>query len=312
MLIHRPQRYRTLMGFLLGLILCTIVFGVIYFYYLNNSHEISEQEKTHIRDTAIEEFKNNHPTKLVYALIADKKSGEVLSDQDITPAEINADLVPPDAVIDPSLAVGKVIRCDIRLNTIITASLYYEEKDYPDDMRLMEYTVIYLPQKLECNEFIDIRVMFPNGLDYIVLSKKKVIDLQKPTTDTPNSIIWVHVVEEEILRMASAIVDASLVENTLLYAVPYVAPDIQEEAIRTYPINLEVQNLILKNPNIVNKAVTELEARNRKLFEERINENYQHIGKNKVFADDSHFMPSEAFAPSSVDAKNNNDSDANL
>ena len=63
--------------------------------------------------------------------------------------------------------------------------------------------------------------------------------------------------------MASAIVDASLVEGTVLYAVPYIAPDIQDEAIQTYPSNPEVQKLISENPNIVNKAVTELEIRNR-------------------------------------------------
>jgi hypothetical protein len=53
------------------------------------------------------------------------------------------------------------------------------------------------------------------------------------------------------------------VEGTVLYAVPYIAPDIQDEAIQTYPSNPEVQKLISENPNIVNKAVTELEIRNR-------------------------------------------------
>ncbi len=285
-MIHRPQRYRILLGFILGLIISMIIFGVAYFYYLNHEQEIKDQEKAAIQNEAVEKYIQQHPTKLVYALMLDKKAGEVLSDADFAATEINAELVPADAVIEPSFAVGKVMRSDMKQNTILTTSLYYEEKDYPSDMRLMEYTVINLPQKLETNEFVDLRIMLPTGSDFIVLSKKRVIDLNRPTPESPKNIIWVHALEEEILRMTSAIVDASLVEGAILYAVPYVAPDVQDEAIRTYPPNIEVQNLIIQNPNIINKAITELEARNRKLFEDNVNNCFEGLGKEKVFNND--------------------------
>jgi len=280
--ILRPQRYRILLGFLAGLSLSLVILAAGYFYYRNNTYQVTEQEKLQIRQMAVEEYKQNNPTSLVYKITTDKKSGDILQDKDIAPAEISASLKPADAVTDPSLAIGKVIRCDILSNTVITESLLYGKQDYPHDMRLMEYSVLNLPQKLQKNEFIDIRIMFPNGLDYIVLSKKQVTDLERSENDQ-KSIIWFHAGEEEILRMASAIVDASIVEGTVLYAVPYVAPDIQNQAAITYPVNLKVQKLILEDPNIVNKAVTELEARNRELFEKRMNEDYQYSGRNKVF-----------------------------
>lgn len=283
-MILRPQRYRTLLGFLAGLSLTLIIVGTGYFYYRNNSYKMTEQEKLQIRQLAVEEYKQNNPTSLIYTVVAGKKSGEVLLDKDIAPAEISADLIPADAITDPSTAVGKVIRCSISSNTVITESLLYGKQDYPHDMRLMEYSVVNLPQKLQKSEFIDIRIMFPNGLDYIVLSKKQVTDIERPE-ENQKSIIWFHAGEEEILRMASAMVDASIVEGTILYAVPYIAPDIQNEAFRTYPSNPEVQNLILENPNIINKAVTELEIRNRELFEKRVDEDYQYTGRNKVFGE---------------------------
>ena len=87
--------------------------------------------------------------------------------------------------------------------------------------------------------------------------------------------------------MTSAIVDASFVDGAILYAVPYVAPDVQDEAIQTYPPNIEVQNLIIQNPNILEKAITELEARNRKLFEENVNNCFESMGKNRVFTNDN-------------------------
>lgn len=293
-MILRPQRYRTLLGFLAGLSLTLIIVGAGYFYYRDNTYKMAEQEKMQIRQLAVEEYKENHPTHLVYKVLADKKSGEVLLDKDIAPAEISSALVPADAVTDPSSVIGKVIRCSILSNTVITDSLLYGRQDYPHDMRLMEYTVFNLPQKLQESEFIDIRIMFPNGLDYIVLSKKQVVDLERPE-ENQKSIIWFHAQEEEILRMSSAIVDASIVEGTILYVVPYIAPDIQNEAVRTYPSNPEVQKLILEDPNIINKAVTELEARNRELFEKRIDEDYQYTGRNKVFGENKTVITPDAY-----------------
>lgn len=289
-MIHRPQRYRIILGFILGLIISMIVFGVAYFYYLNHEKEMKEQEKAAIQQEAVDKYIQEHPTKVVYALAQDKKAGEVLSDTDFAATEINEELVPADAVLEPSFAVGKVMRSDMKQNTILTESLYYEEKDYPDDMRLLEYTVVNLPQKLDVNEFVDLRIMLPTGSDYIVLSKKRVIDLQRPTPENPKNIIWFHALEEEILRMTSAIVDASFVDGAILYAVPYVAPDVQDEAIQTYPPNIEVQNLIIQNPNILEKAITELESRNRKLFEENVNNCFESMGKNRVFTNDNQVL----------------------
>lgn len=194
--------------------------------------------------------------------------------------------MPSDAISDISHALGKVVRCDVKANTCITSSLIYSEDEYPDDMRLTEYTVINLPEKLEPGQFIDIRIMFPNGLDYIVLSKKRVIDLAH-TGDGNIGKVWLYSVEEEILRMSSAIVDASIVQGAFLYAVPYVAPDIQEAAYKTYPVNSEVYDLIAENPNIVTKAITELESRNRELFENIINNMQQNSGKKAIFFENS-------------------------
>lgn len=298
-MIFRPQRYRILIGFLAGIILSLFIAGTVYFNYLNKIKKLTEQEKVQIGQLAVEEYKKNNPTNLVYTVVTNKKSGEVLIDKDISPEEINANLLPADAITDPSLAVGKVIRCSIMSNTVLTNSLLYGEQDYPDDMRLVEYTVLNLPQKLQKSEFIDIRIMFPNGLDYIVLSKKQVTDLQESEGSQKN-LIWFHAGEEEILRMASAIVDASIVEGTVLYAVPYIAPDIQDEAVRTYPANPEVQKLILENPNIVNKAITELEIRNRELFENSINEDYQYTGRNKVYGENKTVISPDLLAPNDL------------
>lgn len=283
------------MGFMMGLSISLVLAAFGFYYYQTKVHNLREAEKDEIRKEAVDQYIQEHPTSLVYVFGTSRKAGDVLKDNDLIPAEIGSPLLPADAVTDLSEAMGRVLRCDVTANTAATFSLMYDEGDYPDDMRLMEYTVIKLPQKLEARQFIDVRIMFPNGLDYIVLSKKMVEDFDHDAESQKN-IVWFHSGEEEILRMASAIVDASVVEGAYLYAVPYVAPDIQKEAVKTYPSNSEVQNLIANNPNIVAKAVTQLEARNRSLFEEQINRDMQSSGRSAVFGEDIN-SASPVYAP---------------
>lgn len=298
-MILRPQRYRTLKGFILGVLLCVVLLAVAYVLLGSGIAWVTLSEKSDIEAKAIESYLQANPTGIVYIASRSLKSGTVLSDSDLVPAEINRIYIPEDAIMDLGQAVGKVIRCDVTTSTAVTHSLLYDQGNYPDDLRLMEYTVINLPQKLEARQYIDIRIMFPNGLDYIILSKKQVIDLMQNTDNQPPTL-WIHANEEEILRMASAIVDASIVDNAILYALPYVAPDIQKEAVITYPTNSEVMNLILQDPNIVTKAITELEMRNRKMLEEKINEDRENFGLSKVYGEDTTIVTPPASTPPPV------------
>ncbi|NMA67147.1 MAG: hypothetical protein GX957_13100 [Clostridiaceae bacterium] len=281
-MILRSKRHRIILGFTFGFLLCLILSGVAFYWYFAVEGDLSQKKLVEVRQQAVDEYIENNPTGLIYILTSDKRSGEVLQDTDFAAAEISVDYLPSDAILDINDAIGKVIRCDVKANTCITSSLIYDEEDYPDDLRIVEYTVINLPEKLEQRQFLDIRIRFPNGLDYIVLSKKEVIDLTN-SEDGKQGKVWIYSAEEEILRMASAIVDASMVQGAFLYAVPYVAPDVQKAAYKTYPVNSEVYDLIAENPNIIVKAITELENRNRDLFENLINKMQEGVGKEAVF-----------------------------
>lgn len=288
----RPRRFRMILAFLLGLGISVALLVAGYFYYMSNLDRLESELKARAMEEARQAFNEEYPMSLVYVFKNDKKAGEIIGDTDLEPAEINEWAIPTDAVLRPEEAAGKVMRCDITRNTVVTRSLFYSEEEFPDDLRITEYSVINLPAGLEPGNFIDIRIMFPNGLDYIVLSKKKVIDLKKDE-GKPVGLVVLHMTEEEILRMSSAIVDASLVDGAVLYAVRYVAPDIQKEAARTYPPNLEVLELIASNPNIVEKAVETLEVRSRLNFEKSMNEDLEFSGKSPVFGEEGTFRAKE-------------------
>ena len=279
-----PRRFRIILAFMLGLgISATVLIGG-YFYYRSNLALLESEMKAKAMEEARQAFNEEYPMSLVYVFRQDKKAGEIIADTDLEPAEANTRIIPADAVMSVEEAVGMVMRCDITKNTVVTKAMFYSEEVFPDDLRLMEYSVISLPGNLEAGSFIDVRIMFPNGLDYIILSKKKVIDLRREE-NRRDDLIRLHMTEEEILRMSSAIVDASLVDGSILYGVQYVAPDIQKEAARTYPANLEVLELIKTNPNIVSKAIETLEVRNRLDFEKRMDQDLILSGRRGVFGE---------------------------
>lgn len=113
---------------------------------------------------------------------------------------------------------------------------------------------------------MDVRIRFPNGEDYIVLSKKMVNDIKLNT-----STVWLSLDQKEMMTMSSATVDAYLRKGTKLYAVKYVQPQTQKAAVTTYPFNADVQKVMMADPNIVEKASIALAAQARMDLEARIN-----------------------------------------
>lgn len=142
-------------------------------------------------------------------------------------------------------------------------------KDITDDLRIHKYTYIELTEKMKKGDYIDIRISFANGADFILLSKKQIGDIVygNPEMGSENAL-WLYMTEEEILRLSSGAVDAYLNEGSVIYAISYVE-DSQKEAYVTYPVNDVVRQMIADDPNIVAKAENVLEwSRFRELNEE--------------------------------------------
>lgn len=160
-----------------------------------------------------------------------------------------------------------VAKLDMNKNTVITLEMIAKSDEaLTDDIRRQEYNCVVLPLDLETGDYIDLRLMLPNGQDYIVVSKKQVtlatsIDPTTGTLWTSPDTIWVNLAEDEILSMSCAIVDAYKISGAKLYATVYTDPGMQKPAKPTYLINAETAALIQKDPNVLAEALTELRSR---------------------------------------------------
>lgn len=141
--------------------------------------------------------------------------------------------------------------------------MLYKETLITEDVREAEYSFIELPTNIANEDYIDIRIQFPSGDDFILLSKKKVKNVAGLT-------LWLDVDEGEILTMSSGMVDAYL-EKAKIYAMPYVDEHMQGASEMTYPVKANVKELIESSPNIVNRAKLNLTDQNRARVEANLN-----------------------------------------
>lgn len=156
--------------------------------------------------------------------------------------------------IGSSTLVAKV---DLGKNTILTPGMYTAQSNKSeDDTRKVEFNVISLPSDLQQDESIDIRLRLPDGKDFIIISKK---NASFPDQGTPSdNQIYLNLSESEISLMSSAIVESYEIQGSKLYATKYTDPGLQKEATPTYVPSQEIVQLIVKDPNIVDRAKTEL------------------------------------------------------
>ena len=158
--------------------------------------------------------------------------------------------------------VPVLAKIDMKKNTVMTPNLVVQsDAVITDDVRKQEYNMVVLPIDLLTDDYVDIRLMLPNGQDFIVVSKAQVtVPLNNDGTYVADTISM-NLREDEILAMSSAIVEAYGVLGSKLYATRYAEPGMQASSLPNYTPNNAVTAEINADPNIVAKASKELASR---------------------------------------------------
>lgn len=191
-------------------------------------------------------------TQDVAVLNKDVIQGEVITSDMVTTVNVHKRTVPTGALAMSDI-VGNVAKFNIPASIPITESMITSEI-VSADVRSQEINTVVMPSDLVTGDYVDIRVMYPNGTDYIVLAQKQVGTIS-------GSTLWLTLTEDERLILNGAIVDSYLNEGTKLYATKYTDPEAQikiadetNETLRGYMLeaiskafNLEVSDTELKN-----------------------------------------------------------------
>lgn len=240
-----PMQKKARTSFLLGMFLTLVITGIIIGLLIFRLAQINKAQ-------------SEITYQKVFVLNQNVLSGDNIQGMG-TLQDVETKLVPSNAIKATDIAQyvteKSSAKIELRKGTILTTDMINKEGvETTSDVRLQEYNMVILPSQLQNGEFVDIRLRLPSGEDYIVLSRKYI-------EQTNNDTIWISVAEEEILTMSNAIVEAYIMEGSLLYATTYIDAGMQNAATPTYVATQEVINLMSADPNITTTAYNALAQR---------------------------------------------------
>lgn len=172
---------------------------------------------------------------------------DIVDEQSIPKSLTNATFAKKDDII------GKYSKVAISPGTPITTDMVMSDKIL-DSERDIDITANRWPIGLKVGDYVDLRLTYPRGEDFIVLSHKRVMSMVDQT-------IKIHASEEEQVLYQAALVDFYLSRNygSDMYLTKYIEPGIQADAKVFYSIPTRIATVVAQDPNIVDKAQVSVE-----------------------------------------------------
>lgn len=196
-----------------------------------------------------------------FVALVDIPMGEVISEQNVMfSSDVSSDMDPEYFMSYDD--IGKVAVVNISEGMPILKNMCSDTM--LKDLEERECNFIILNANTKNNDYIDVRIMFPTGEDFIIASKKCI---KNPQPMLNSCYLWLTEAENDLL--SAAIVDANL-HKARIYVTKYVKPVIQQGRYVTYQPNEDVMAAIENNPNIVNESEVSLSAQARKNLEQNI------------------------------------------
>lgn len=258
-MIRKWRLSRTGRQYILVALACTaVVGGGCALAYRNGVRQLHEKYEADI-GSLNEEIKQNQ--RYVYYASADGIAAGDRVDASNTERAYRFSDVSQEFFIEES-DLGKTAVIDIPSGAPILSGMLMEKQE--KDVREVEYAMFTLSNNLQARDFIDVRIMYPNGENYSVCVKKSVRSIDLSMNDV---FLWVD--EEEQQLLSAAIVDTYLHPGTALYVTKYIE-DGQEPIEVTYQPGEDVLLEMANNPNITEEAIEKLSLAARKELEERL------------------------------------------
>jgi hypothetical protein len=200
--------------------------------------------------------------RYVYVTLCDITAGDTITENNTKKLSVYSSQ--PQSSFITSKELGQQALVDIPQETQIMRSML-TDTIVTSDLREVEYRVLHINANIIDNDIIDVRIFYPNGENYIVLSKKAIKGIAEGSV---MCYLWLDA--EELLKMSAAIVDAASYPGTQLITTKYIEPSIQEPSVVTYNPSLAVLELLETDPNILDRSSRELEKNARKALENRL------------------------------------------
>ena len=162
------------------LLMLVAALGTVGYLVMKRMYEAQLQEK----DSMIADLETilscYEDTGYVYRLAADVGSESECLSADLEAVAVPLSTITEQMIVTPDDVIGKYYLLDMSAGTILTTDMF-EVYIIEDDMRYMDVVFDEIPIGLAVGDYIDVRISFPLGQDYIALSGKRVAQINGDT-----------------------------------------------------------------------------------------------------------------------------------
>ena len=179
------------------------------------------------KEAEIAELKRKSETTKGYVFADNLLEGDIIAASDLLLVDIKGESAPIDSFSGSrDEIVGRRLRINAEKRTIVTESMLMDEVDIHPELseRLQEFNMLLLPSDLNQGDYVDIRITFPSGENYVVGAGKEV---KKLGTTVDSNTIFLQLDEEEIVRTTAAILESYMSDGIKVYVTKYVEPSAQ-------------------------------------------------------------------------------------
>lgn len=197
--------------------------------------------------------------------------GQPINKSDLQPLLLPESSVTSVYVTDPNKILGQFYKVKIHPGTPITTDMIMaEEQD--DTLREVDISIDSWPAGLKVGDYIDVRLIYPKGEDYIVLPHKRIYDINAST-------LKVYLNERDIHFFGAALIDkfVNASYGSTIVATKYVEPGVQKPAQVYYQVPDNIEEVIENDPNIIDKIVDS--AVPRDVIEAQMSINNEKLGQ---------------------------------
>ncbi|TQR44203.1 SAF domain-containing protein [Paenibacillus popilliae] len=200
--------------------------------------------------------------------------GKEVAETDLELRQLPESLVNQSYVLDAESIIGKYYRIGLTPGTAISKDMVMED-NLDDTTREYDVVANVLPIGLKVGDYVDFRIVYPLGEDYIVLTHKRVEAIHDRT-------IKFKMDEKEIHMYQASLIDYFLQKKngSSLYMAKYVEPGIQKEATQYYAVPKNILAIMVADPNIMSKINTDLNNSTRSMIDAGISRVSQEEGQD--------------------------------
>lgn len=229
----RSKYWLYVLAFIIMLFICFFI-SLVILKNIKNKYDID-----------LENVQDQIQSKKIYVYEAKENisSGQIIRREDLNYMEIYSSQDKKFYFDEENF--GMVSKIDITKGTYLLEDMFVEDTKV-SNLREIEYNILFLNGNLNESDYVDVRIIFPNGEDLIILSKKNIKHLNK---ETGKCYLWLS--EKEILSMAGALVDTYVFPGSKIYTTRYLEPHLQEASDVNYKPNLSTLALMQRNTNIL-------------------------------------------------------------